>query len=59
MTTTLEFDVTLQVPNPTLAGDPAAVPVGQTATVRFQNNIQSIFSRVRLLYGANPLEGKK
>jgi hypothetical protein len=28
----------------------------KTSTVRFQNNIQSIFSRVRLLYGATPIE---
>lgn len=28
----------------------------KTTTVRFQNNIQSCFSRVRLLYGATPLE---
>lgn len=44
LNTTLEFDVTL---------------TGNTATTeitRFQNNIQSIFSRVRLLYGATPLE---
>lgn len=42
--TTLEFDVTLFGTG--VAGE----------TVRFQNNIQSIFSRVRLLYGATPLE---
>lgn len=31
---------------------------GQTGSqvVRFENNIQSIFQRVRLLYGATPLE---
>jgi hypothetical protein len=43
--TTLEFDVTLtdwQTPN--------------GAITRFQNNIQSIFSRVRLLYGSTPIE---
>ena len=28
----------------------------ERTTVRFQNNIQSCFSRVRLLYGATPLE---
>ena len=27
-----------------------------TAIARFQNNIQSIFSRVRVLYGSTPLE---
>lgn len=44
LNTTLEFDVTLFG-----AG-------GTTEFTRFQNNIQSIFSRVRLLYGATPLE---
>lgn len=43
--TTLEFDVTLQS-YATAGGE----------IVRFQNNIQSIFSRVRLLYGSTPLE---
>ena len=42
--TTLEFDVTLYAP---------ATPQGQT---RFQNDIQSIFSRLRILYGGTPLE---
>lgn len=49
LNTTLEFDVTLQG-----WGD------GTTATnaeiTRIQNNIQSAFQRVRLLYGATPLE---
>ena len=40
--TTLEFDVTM-------LGDAAC-------TCRFQNNIQSIFNRVRLMYGSTPLE---
>lgn len=43
--TTLEFDVTLSdwgTPN--------------SGITRFQNNIQSLFSRVRLLYGATPIE---
>lgn len=44
--TTLEFDVELQY-------DPAD---NDLSYVRFQNNIQSIFSRVRLLYGATPIE---
>lgn len=44
LNTTLEFDVTLYGANAT------------TQAVRFQNNIQSIFNRVRLLYGATPLE---
>jgi hypothetical protein len=42
--TTLEFDVVLY-------GTGVA-----NETVRFQNGIQSIFSRVRLLYGSTPLE---
>jgi len=45
LNTTLEFDVTLY-------GFASAT----NQIVRFQNNIQSIFSRVRLLYGATPLE---
>ena len=43
--TTLEFDVTLKNWG-TSAG----------AITRFQNNIQSIFQRVRLLYGSTPIE---
>lgn len=42
--TTLEFDVTL-FPYETTPG-----------IVRFQNNIQSIFRQVRLMYGSTPLE---
>jgi hypothetical protein len=43
--TTLSFDVVM------------TAPAGSTADqVRFQNNIQSIFSRVRLLYGSTPIE---
>lgn len=44
--------------NTTLAFDVEIVaPTGSTADiVRFQNNIQSIFSRVRLLYGSTPIE---
>jgi hypothetical protein len=45
--TTLSFDVTLQAPS-----DFATV----ANSTRFQNNIQSIFSRVRLMYGSTPLE---
>lgn len=44
--TTLAFDVALN------RGDAA----GGTNFVRFQNNIQSIFQRVRLMYGSTPLE---
>jgi hypothetical protein len=46
--TTLSFDVTIKNPMP-LVGD-------KSTSIRFQNNIQSIFSRVRLLYGATPIE---
>jgi hypothetical protein len=46
LNTMLEFDVVLS-------------PSGTaTQTVRIENNIQSLFSRVRLLYGSTPLEGK-
>ena len=45
LNTTLEFDVTLY-----------GYATYTDEIVRFQNNIQSIFSRVRLLYGATPLE---
>ncbi len=41
----MEFDVTLQT-----------YGTSSKEIVRFQNNIQSIFNRVRLLYGATPLE---
>jgi hypothetical protein len=41
--TTLSFDVTI-------SGTPT------NGQLRFQNNIQSIFSRVRLLYGSTPIE---
>ncbi len=41
----MEFDVTLQ-----------SYGTSSGEIVRFQNNIQSIFNRVRLLYGATPLE---
>lgn len=44
--TTLEFDVVLEYD----ALDQ------ESSYVRFQNNIQSIFNRVRLLYGATPIE---
>ena len=61
LNTTLEFDVTLVVPNNPLAtGIPTGAATGAAAgyeyVLRFQNNIQSIFNRVRLLYGATPLE---
>ena len=49
--TTLEFDVTLYG-----YGMAAAGTSGNTYIVRFQNNIQSIFSRVRAVYGSNVLE---
>ena len=45
--TTLEFDVTMVGPTYSVANE---------YFVRFQNNIQSMFQRVRLLYGATPLE---
>lgn len=45
LNTTLEFDIMCSTYG-TVGND----------IVRFQNNIQSIFNRVRLLYGATPLE---
>lgn len=47
LNTTLEFDVAII--QPTAAAD-------TRYSLRFQNNIQSIFQRVRLLYGATPIE---
>ena len=44
--TTMEFDVVMNY----TAAD------ADTCHIRFQNNIQSLFTRVRLLYGATPLE---
>lgn len=46
--TTIEFDCTLTYPT----------EIGATfgIQVRFQNNIQSIFNRVRVMYGSTPLE---
>jgi len=44
--TTLEFDIQMIY-------QPAAA---ESCALRFQNNIQSTFSRVRLLYGSTPLE---
>ncbi len=46
LNTTLEFDVLLY-------GSGADTDI---YTVHFQNNIQTLFSRVRLLYGSTPLE---
>jgi hypothetical protein len=51
LNTTLQFDVALYGPVSTTPGTAA-----YAYTTRFQNNIASIFSRVRLLYGATPLE---
>jgi len=47
--TTIEFDVTLSHPD-TITG------AGNEYQGRFQNNIQSIFQRVRIMYGSTPLE---
>jgi len=55
LNTTLEFDVTLVVPANPLSATGAFT--GFDYSLRFQSNIQSIFNRVRLLYGATPLEG--
>lgn len=44
--------------NTTVAFDVYLTGYGETGSqlIRFQNNIQSIFSRVRLMYGSTPLE---
>lgn len=47
LNTTLEFDVVMIGPT---------TGANVRYSLRFQNNIQSIFQRVRLLYGATPLE---
>ena len=47
--TTIEFDVTLNHPAVTTGTDNEYI-------ARFQNNIQSIFQRVRIMYGSTPLE---
>ena len=47
--TTFEFDVSLQSPLQSGADQ-------ETWACYFENNIQSIFNRVRLLYGSTPLE---
>lgn len=47
--TTIEFDVSLEY----IVG---AATNNNEFTVRFQNNIQSIFNRVRIMYGSTPLE---
>lgn len=46
--TTLEFDVVLKYTPTDLTRD--------ASIIRFQNNIQSIFDRVRIMYGSTPLE---
>ena len=68
LNTTIEFDVTLLGPVVTTAGvdglvdpeDPesatAYYSVSGSALIYFQNNIQSIFNRVRIMYGSTPLE---
>lgn len=50
--TTLEFDVDLMMPTAgiVIAND------GSQSIFNFQNNIQSIFRRVRVMYGSTPLE---
>jgi hypothetical protein len=51
LNTMLEFDVVLYAPTmPVVNNQPGAF------AVRIQNNIQSLFNRVRLLYGSTPQE---
>ena len=47
--TTLEFDVVLQSYS-------TSSPAGANYVIWFQNNINSIFTRARLLYGSTPIE---
>ena len=51
------MDVVINVPTDSVAA--AGVASGTSGfACRFQNNIQSIFQRVRVLYGGTVLEGK-
>jgi len=56
--TTIIMDVVLNVPTPTsiLGIDAGTAGAAESGVARFQNNIQSIFQRVRLLYGSTVLE---
>jgi hypothetical protein len=61
LNTTIRFDVTLFGARVTRAGinvDGGAntYDVSGSAKLRFQNSIQSIFNRVRIMYGSTPLE---
>lgn len=51
--TTIEFDVELI--SPLQAGTPSSL-TSYNWTCFFENNIQSIFNRIRILYGSTPLE---
>ena len=57
---TLEFDVVMTPGSYTYGTDGTAVDQftaqAYSQTLRFQNNIQSIFARARLMYGSTPLE---
>lgn len=57
--TTIIFDAVLNVPTASVAdggSNGAVVAANSEYACRFQNNIQSIFQRVRLLYGGTVLE---
>lgn len=57
--TTLEFSVTLfgaQVTTAGVLGTAINTYSIECPQIRFQNNIQSIFERVRIMYGSTPLE---
>jgi hypothetical protein len=53
--TTIQFDVTLFGAKVTTAGVDTYNVTG-SGQLRFQNNIQCLFKRVRILYGSTPLE---
>lgn len=54
--TTIQMDVTLLIPGNPVDTTHGASAVGYQIVVRFQNNIQSIFAKVRVMYGPSPLE---
>lgn len=52
------MDVVMNVPTTSLSATGGAAGTDLAFACRFQNNIQSIFQRVRVLYGGTVLEGK-
>lgn len=52
------MDVVMNVPTTSLVATGGVAGNDLAFACRFQNNIQSIFQRVRVLYGGTVLEGK-